>query len=101
MSAQISIFALPENLRHARVLCIGDVILDHFHYGSVDRVSPEAPIPVLKLEKKVTMLGGAGNVVRNLAGLGVQVNFTSVIGKILKELRSKGLFAKKALRTCY
>ena len=81
MSSKISIFALLENLHHARVLCIGDIILDHFHYGSVNRVSPEAPIPVLKLEKKVTMLGGAGNVVRNLAGLGAQVNLTSVIGK--------------------
>jgi D-beta-D-heptose 7-phosphate kinase / D-beta-D-heptose 1-phosphate adenosyltransferase len=97
MSAQISIFALLENLHHARVLCIGDVILDHFHYGSVDRVSPEAPIPVLKLERKVTMLGGAGNVVRNLAGLGAQVNFISVIGKdpegseIKRLIREEGL----------
>jgi D-beta-D-heptose 7-phosphate kinase / D-beta-D-heptose 1-phosphate adenosyltransferase len=97
MSAQISIFQLLENLHHARVLCIGDVILDHFHYGSVNRVSPEAPIPVLKLERKVTMLGGAGNVVRNLAGLGAQVNFTSVIGKDPEGAEIKRLIREEGL----
>ena len=97
MSAQISIFELLENLHHARVLSIGDVILDHFHSGSVNRISPEAPIPVLKLEKKITMLGGAGNVVRNLAGLGAQVNFTSVIGKDPEGVEIKRLIREEGL----
>ena len=97
MSKQIALVQLLENLHYASILCVGDVILDHFHSGSVDRISPEAPIPVLKLEDKVTMLGGAGNVVRNLAGLGSQVNFTTVIGKdsegeeIRKLIRQEGL----------
>ncbi|NQV46649.1 MAG: D-glycero-beta-D-manno-heptose-7-phosphate kinase [Rhodospirillaceae bacterium] len=73
--------SLIGRLGGARVLCVGDVILDHFHYGSVDRISPEAPIPVLKLERLDTMLGGAGNVVRNLNGLGAHVRFVTVIGK--------------------
>ena len=59
-----------EQLRNTPVLCVGDVMLDRFVYGSVDRVSPEAPIPVLCIERESAMLGGAGNVVRNLVALG-------------------------------
>ncbi len=80
MSDQQTLISLVESLSNARVLCVGDVILDHFHYGSVERISPEAPIPVLKLEREDTMLGGAGNVVRNLVGLNAGVRFVSVVG---------------------
>jgi len=80
MNTRSGLIALTETLGAARVLCIGDVILDHFHYGSVERISPEAPIPVLKLDRQVSMLGGAGNVVRNLVGLGAQARFVTVIG---------------------
>jgi len=80
MNDQASLISLVENLPDARVLCVGDVILDHFHYGSVDRISPEAPIPVLKMGREDTMLGGAGNVVRNLVGLKASVRFVSVVG---------------------
>jgi len=62
------------------VLCIGDVMLDRFVYGSVERVSPEAPIPVVAIERETAMLGGAGNVVRNLVALGAAPAFVSVIG---------------------
>jgi len=75
-----TLISLVETLSNARVLCVGDVILDHFHYGHVDRISPEAPIPVLKLERQDTMLGGAGNVVRNLVSLNASVRFISVVG---------------------
>jgi len=81
MSDRTTLISLVETLNTARVLCVGDVILDHFHYGSVGRISPEAPIPILKLERDVSMLGGAGNVVRNLAGLGAGVRFATVVGK--------------------
>jgi D-beta-D-heptose 7-phosphate kinase/D-beta-D-heptose 1-phosphate adenosyltransferase len=67
-------------LRNAPVLCIGDAMLDRFVYGSVDRVSPEAPIPVLFIERETAMLGGAGNVVRNLVALGAAPAFVSVVG---------------------
>jgi len=53
-----------------RVLCVGDVILDRFIYGDVERISPEAPVPVLRLRETRTMLGGAGNVANNIASLG-------------------------------
>jgi len=67
-------------LAQARVLCIGDLMLDRFVYGQVDRVSPEAPIPVVTVDREVAVLGGAGNVVRNLVALGVETCFISVIG---------------------
>jgi D-beta-D-heptose 7-phosphate kinase / D-beta-D-heptose 1-phosphate adenosyltransferase len=60
-----------DRLRSARVLCIGDVMLDHYVYGDVTRVSPEAPIPVLCVEREMKTLGGAGSVLRNLRALGV------------------------------
>lgn len=72
-----------DGLRRAadiRVLVIGDVMLDRFLYGSVERISPEAPIPVFTLEREARMLGGAGNVVRNLLSLGAAATFLSVIG---------------------
>ncbi|GAB4170651.1 MAG: D-glycero-beta-D-manno-heptose-7-phosphate kinase [Thalassobaculales bacterium] len=72
---------LLRRLGGTRVLCIGDVMLDRFIYGAVDRISPEAPIPVLRVEREIAMLGGAGNVVRNLAALGVESCFMTVIGR--------------------
>jgi len=69
-----------DRLRRARVICVGDVMLDRFVYGSVDRISPEAPIPVLKIERELVVLGGAGNVVRNLVSLGAECCFLSVVG---------------------
>lgn len=70
-----------DSLSRAAVLCVGDVMLDRFVYGSVDRVSPEAPIPVLRIEREVTMLGGAGNVVANATALGAACRFVSVVGQ--------------------
>jgi D-beta-D-heptose 7-phosphate kinase/D-beta-D-heptose 1-phosphate adenosyltransferase len=69
-----------DRLRSARVLCIGDVMLDHYVYGEVDRVSPEAPVPVLTVDSETHSLGGAGNVLRNLAALGAGISFVSVVG---------------------
>jgi D-beta-D-heptose 7-phosphate kinase/D-beta-D-heptose 1-phosphate adenosyltransferase len=64
----------------ATVVCAGDVMLDCFVHGDVDRISPEAPIPVLRIERRQSMLGGAGNAVRNLVALGCGVRFFSVTG---------------------
>lgn len=64
-----------------RVLCVGDLMLDRYVYGQVDRISPEAPIPVLHVLRETATLGGAGNVVRNLAALGAQVDVIGVVGK--------------------
>jgi D-beta-D-heptose 7-phosphate kinase/D-beta-D-heptose 1-phosphate adenosyltransferase len=75
--------ALFEDLRRlqtGRVLCIGDVMLDRFVYGAVDRISPEAPIPVLLVKHEKQMLGGAGNVVANIAALGARADLIAVVG---------------------
>ncbi len=69
-----------EKLNKARVLCVGDVMLDRFVYGEVSRISPEAPIPVCRVRNETSMLGGAGNVVRNLAALGAEAIFVTVTG---------------------
>ncbi|WP_207458040.1 D-glycero-beta-D-manno-heptose-7-phosphate kinase [Azospirillum sp. SYSU D00513] len=69
-----------DSLPRAAVLCVGDIMLDRFVYGSVDRVSPEAPIPVLRIEREVAMLGGAGNVASNVMALGSACRFVSVVG---------------------
>ncbi|MCC7166212.1 MAG: D-glycero-beta-D-manno-heptose-7-phosphate kinase [Rhodospirillales bacterium] len=62
------------------MVCAGDLMLDRYVYGEVRRISPEAPIPVLAIDHETAMLGGAGNVVRNLAALGVGVSVAGVIG---------------------
>jgi len=67
-------------LRRGAVLVIGDAMLDRYVYGKVERVSPEAPVPVLSVEREVALPGGAGNVVRNLTALGGAVAFVSVVG---------------------
>ena len=69
-----------EWLSQARVLCIGDLMLDRFVYGEVERTSPEAPVPVLGIERQTAMLGGVGNVARNLISLGASAALLSVVG---------------------
>jgi D-beta-D-heptose 7-phosphate kinase/D-beta-D-heptose 1-phosphate adenosyltransferase len=63
-----------------RVVCVGDVMVDRFVYGEVSRISPEAPIPVLKRTRETVMLGAAGNVARNVAALGGTVALVGLIG---------------------
>lgn len=80
MSESSALIAGVDRFKSQCVLCVGDAMLDRFIYGGVDRISPEAPIPVMRVEREESMLGGAGNVVRNLAALGCQVRFSAVIG---------------------
>ena len=68
-------------LGHTSVLVVGDVMLDRYVYGQVERISPEAPVPILTHRARgLAMPGGAGNVVRNLTALGAAVAFISVVG---------------------
>src|ERR1700683_3018525 len=64
----------------ARVIVLGDVMLDRFIYGSVERISPEAPIPVVNVERVLDMPGGAANVARNIAALGARATLLGVVG---------------------
>lgn len=97
MTAQPDLIALVKSLSSAKVLCVGDIMLDRFVTGHVERISPEAPIPVLSVDNETTMLGGAGNVVRNLSALGASVQTIGVVGNddagaeiqhLLKELNN-------------
>lgn len=66
--------------RRARVLIVGDVMLDRYWFGDVHRISPEAPVPVVKVERTEERLGGAANVARNAAALGAAATLLSVVG---------------------
>ncbi len=85
-----------ESLGNSRVACVGDVMLDHFVYGQVERTSPEAPVPVLSIDHDVYMLGGVGNVVRNLVSLGARATLLSVIGDDEVGRRLTGLVGREA-----
>src|SRR5579864_7673756 len=63
------------------VLCIGDLMLDEFVYGEVSRVSPEAPVPVIAAKRSELVIGGAGNVARNVAALGARCICVGIIGE--------------------
>ncbi|MGH6664732.1 MAG: D-glycero-beta-D-manno-heptose-7-phosphate kinase [Pseudolabrys sp.] len=68
------------DLADQTVLVVGDLMLDEFVYGEVSRISPEAPTPVLAVKRTELMIGGAGNVARNLVALGVRCVFVGVVG---------------------
>ena len=63
-----------------RIVVVGDLMLDRFLWGSVRRISPEAPVPVVRLERETQVAGGAANVARNLSGLGLEVSLVGVTG---------------------
>jgi D-beta-D-heptose 7-phosphate kinase/D-beta-D-heptose 1-phosphate adenosyltransferase len=94
----------------ARVVVVGDAMLDHFIWGSVGRISPEAPVPVVDFERESFMPGGAANVARNLAALGAPAEILAVVGKdsaadqlknLLNEqgIGCKGVVASSSRRT--
>ncbi|MCB9982786.1 MAG: D-glycero-beta-D-manno-heptose-7-phosphate kinase [Rhodospirillales bacterium] len=72
--------SIIEKMPNAKVLVIGDIMLDRFIYGEVDRISPESPVPVLAIKREDQMLGGAGNALANLVGLETGANIIAVIG---------------------
>ena len=74
-----------------KIAVVGDVMLDTYWWGKVDRISPEAPVPIVAVSKKEQRIGGAGNVALNLISLGAKVHVVSVVGdddegKQLKDL---------------
>src|SRR5580692_3285367 len=73
--------ALTHAIARQTVLCVGDLMLDEFVYGEVSRISPEAPAPVIAVQRSETNIGGAGNVARNIASLGARCIFVGLIGE--------------------
>jgi len=90
------LFAQFEGIK---VGVIGDVMLDTYWWGHVDRISPEAPVPVVALDKREYRIGGAGNVALNLVSLGAQVTALAVTGADDDGLLLKGLFEQAGIKT--
>jgi len=89
---------LPD-LSRARVLVVGDVMLDRYWYGEVERISPEAPVPVVKVERTEERPGGAANVALNAAALGAKVALLSVVGTDDAGAALERLIAAKGIST--
>jgi len=70
-----------EAVSHSRVLVVGDLMLDRYWFGEVERISPEAPVPVVRVARREDRLGGAANVARNVAALGGHVTLVGVLGE--------------------
>ena len=68
------------SLLNSKIFCLGDLMLDRYIIGTTNRISPEGPIPVLDVKKEVKMLGGVGNVVRNLSTLAIETHLVSLLG---------------------
>jgi D-beta-D-heptose 7-phosphate kinase/D-beta-D-heptose 1-phosphate adenosyltransferase len=94
MQMQHSLLGLLERLHQAHVLVLGDLMLDRFVYGVAERISPEAPIPVLAVERVADMLGGAANVARNICTLGASATLVSVIGDDTAAESIRDLFSR-------
>jgi D-beta-D-heptose 7-phosphate kinase/D-beta-D-heptose 1-phosphate adenosyltransferase len=72
--------SLLERAQSCHVACVGDLMVDRYIYGEADRISPEAPIPVMTRQRETAMLGAAGNVARNVAALGARVDLVGLVG---------------------
>ena len=73
--------ALVDRFRRLKTLVIGDLMLDHYIWGTVSRISPEAPVPVVQVARETEMPGGAGNVAVNMAALGAEVFVVGLLGE--------------------
>ncbi len=89
---QTRIEALATAFCKARIAVIGDLMLDRYTFGSVSRISPEAPVPVLEIENEQARLGGAANVGHNILGLGASPLMLGVVGDDTSGLILKGIF---------
>ncbi len=88
--------ALSHAIARQTVLCVGDLMLDEFVYGEVSRISPEAPAPVIAVQRSETNIGGAGNVARNIASLGAACIFVGLIGEDEAGAQLKAELAREA-----
>ena len=93
------VLRLLERLKDLKILVVGDVILDRYLYGRVERISPEAPVPVVEVEGEEVRLGGAGNVAGNLVSLGVQTSLTGVVGEDRAGELLRNLLKEKGIKS--
>jgi D-beta-D-heptose 7-phosphate kinase/D-beta-D-heptose 1-phosphate adenosyltransferase len=97
LTEMIDIGKLSNRFKELSTLVVGDIILDEYFWGKVDRISPEAPVPVVTVKEETQLLGGAANVVNNIRSLGGQVFLSGLVGgdergrKILNLLEERGV----------
>ncbi|EKD98071.1 MAG: hypothetical protein ACD_23C00599G0002 [uncultured bacterium] len=90
-----------ENMSAARVLVVGDVMLDRYWYGAVDRISPEAPVPVVRVTREEERNGGAANVAFNVVTLGAQASLLTVVGEDEASHKLETLVAGTGIQTYF
>jgi rfaE bifunctional protein kinase chain/domain len=90
-----------EQLAKASVLVVGDVMLDRYWYGAVDRISPEAPVPVVRITREEERNGGAANVAYNVVTLGAQASLLTVVGEDEASHKLEALVAQTGIRTYF
>jgi rfaE bifunctional protein kinase chain/domain len=88
-----------ERLAAARVLVVGDAMLDRYWFGSVERISPEAPVPVVRVNREEERLGGAANVALNVKTLGAQATLLTVVGQDEPARKLQQLLQEKGVQT--
>jgi rfaE bifunctional protein kinase chain/domain len=89
------------SFHHTKIGVVGDIMLDTYWWGSVDRISPEAPVPIVSLQRKETRVGGAANVALNLRSLGAPTTLFAVIGKDVEGQELKKLLKEEGINTNY
>lgn len=87
------------NFSNGKILIVGDVMLDKYYFGSVERISPEAPVPIVNIRKEESRLGGAANVANNIASLGGQTLLCGTIGHDLLGKELERISRQKNIRT--
>jgi rfaE bifunctional protein kinase chain/domain len=88
-----------QSFARARVLVVGDAMLDRYWIGEVERISPEAPVPIVRIEREEERAGGAANVARNAAALGARVTLLSVVGADEPGARLEALLKRERVET--
>src|SRR3989339_126716 len=90
-------FEIMDRFPQSRVLVVGDIMADHFIWGRVSRISPEAPVPVVEVTRDNFMLGGCANVLNNISAMGGRVYLAGVVGsdetgtRLISEFHSRGV----------
>ena len=93
----MTLLLTPEKIACARVLVVGDTMLDRYWYGAVDRISPEAPVPVVRVTRTEERIGAAANVAYNIVTLGAQASLLSVVGEDEASHQLEALVAKTGI----
>ena len=101
MMDHTSFINLFEGFTTTKIGVVGDIMLDTYWWGGVDRISPEAPVPIVSLQRKETRVGGAANVALNLRALGAPTTVFAVIGNDLEGKDLKGLLEAEKIDTSY